>query len=281
MPAAMESFVADVEAIEQAFISQWAHFGQGPGGEFHSDGDLTWTEAPVPELPYNSVLRTRLGDDADARIDAVVEHFRGREVQFMWLVTPSAQPADLARRLAERGLSLVEHGTGMSLDPAHWKAGPRATGGPITYREVGDEDMWAYEELIASYWELGAESREYVFGVNRWGHELGHGRRLVAFKDGEPVGKAYLSYTLGEDSLSVSADTASIFGVYVKPEARGHRVATTLMELLIDAAFESGRKRVVLHSSEMAFGLYLRMGFAARCSLPCYATKPLHSLQPS
>lgn len=87
--------------------------------------------------------------------------------------------------------------------------------------------------------------------------------------------------TLGEDSQSVSTDTASIFGVYVKPEARGYRVATTLMELLIDAAVESGRKRVVLHSSQMALALYLRMGFAARCSLPVYATTPLHSLQPS
>lgn len=281
MEVGIESFADDIEAIEQAFISQWAHFGQGPNGEFHIEEDLVWTEAPVPQLPYNAVLRSQLGDEADARIDELIDHFRSRGVQFMWLVMPSARPADLARRLAQRGLSLVEHGTGMSLDSEHWKVDRRATDGPISYREVTDDDMWAYEELIAQYWELADESREFVFGVNRWAHELGHGRRFVAFKDGAPVGKAYLSYTLGQDALSVSPDTASIFGVYVKPEARGYRVATTLMELMIDAAFESGRKRVVLHSSQMAFGMYLRMGFAARCSLPCYATTPLHSLQPS
>ncbi|MBW3537465.1 MAG: GNAT family N-acetyltransferase [Actinobacteria bacterium] len=281
MSAAVDSLADDVEAIEQAFISQWAHFGQGPGGQFHSDGDLIWTEAPVTELPYNAVVRTRLGADADGRIDEVIDHFRRRGVQFMWPVLPTTEPADLARGLVQRGLAFVEHGTGMSLDPAHWKIEPRATDGPIDYVEVDNNNMWAYEELIAQYWELRDESREYVFGVNSWAHGLGHGRRLVAFQDGQPVGKAYLSYTLGEDSQSVSTDTASIFGVYVKPEARGYRVATTLMELLIDAAFESGRKRVVLHSSQMALALYLRMGFAARCSLPVYATTPLHSLQPS
>lgn len=277
MAAQTGTFVDDVEAIELAYMSQWAHFGQGPGGHFHNEGDLIWTEAPVSQLPYNAVLRTRLDENVDERIDAMIDYFRKRDVQFMWAVHPTARPADLARRLAEHGLTFAEQMTGMSLDAAHWRGGRPATDGPITYRAVDEAEMSAFEELLAEYWELPVESRDYVFGVNRWGYELGHGQRLVAFKDGQPVGKAYLSYTLGEDSASVSDDTASVFGVYVKPEARGYRVATTLMELLIDAAFASGRRRVVLHSTQMAVGLYLRMGFAARCPLPVYATTALHS----
>jgi GNAT superfamily N-acetyltransferase len=266
----------DIHAIEEAFIAMWAHFGQGPGGAFHNDDQLVWTEAPVAQLPYNAILRTRLGANADDRIRELIARFRERGVQFLWLVHPTAQPGDLAERLIANGLPLVERATGMSLDLGTWKGAVAPKPGPIAYREVTDDaGMSAYEALIADYWELPAESRPYVFGINRWARELGErGTRLVAYRDGRPAGKAYLSY------LGVK-DTAAIFGVYVRPEARGHGVATVLTELLIQRAIDLGRKRVVLHSSEMAVKLYRRMGFTERCTLPVYATTALHGLQPS
>lgn len=67
----------------------------------------------------------------------------------------------------------------------------------------------------------------------------------------------------------------------VEEHRRLRRVASTLMEHLIRRAAETGRRRVLLHSSEVAFSMYLRMGFTARCSLPAYATTALHSLQPA
>ncbi len=276
------AFMSDVEAIELAFVAQWSHFGQGPLGEIHRDGDLTWIEAPVPELPYNAVVRTRLGDDAEARIDEVIGSYRERDVQFMWLVHPTAQPTDVARLLAGRDLRLVEQSTGMSLDLARWRPSDRGNADGVTFEEVTTEpQMAAYEELIARYWELGKSSCDYVFGINRWAAGLGHGVRFVAYRDGAPVGKTYLSWTLGDDAHALSDDTASIYGVYVTPAARGLGIAATLMDLAIERAAAVGRRRVVLHSSGMAIELYLRMGFAARCPLPVYATTALHSLQPS
>ena len=146
----------------------------------------------------------------------------------------------------------------------------------MAYHEVTDEiGLGAYEDLIVAYWELAEESRPFVLGVNRWAHELGdRGARWVAFMDGIPVGKTYLSY-LG------TPGTAAIFGVYVEPEARGHSVATTLTGLAIDRAAERGFERVVLHSSEMGLNLYARMGFVERCAMPAYATTKLHSIQPA
>lgn len=277
-----DALIADIEAIELAFVSQWAHFGQGPAGEFHDDSDLTWLAAPVSELPYNAVIRTHLGADAESRVDEIIGRYRARAVQFLWLVHPTAQPTDIARRLAERGLRVVEHGTGMSLDLDDWRPSGRPNAPGVTYEEAdSDAGLAAYEDLIAEYWELGAASRRFVFGINRWAHELGHGVRFVAYDQGTPVGKAYLSWTVGDDAHAVSDDTASIFGVYVAPAARGLGVASGLMERVIERAAAAGRRRVVLHSSAMAVELYLRMGFAARCSLPVYATTTLHSLQPS
>ncbi|MGQ0501884.1 MAG: GNAT family N-acetyltransferase [Panacagrimonas sp.] len=251
----------DVVAIEEAFVAHWTNYGQAPGGVFHDDGDLVWTEAPVSQLPYNVVLRTRLGSNAEERIDQVTRHFRERRVQFLWLVHPTAKPHNLAERLTAQGLSLVEHATGMALDLRSWSSCRSASQGPITYREVKDEpDMRAFEELIADYWELPEQSYPYVFAMNRWVFESGdRGVRWVAYRDGQPVGKAYLSYRGVED-------TAAIFAVYVRPAARGHGVARTLSELAIERAAETGRRRVVLHE---------------RCTLHVYATSALHGMPPA
>jgi ribosomal protein S18 acetylase RimI-like enzyme len=271
----------DVQAIEDAFVAHWANFGLGPGGSYHDDGDLIWIEAPVPQLPYNAVIRTTLIDDIDDRIAKVTAHFHRRNVNFLWLVHPSAQPAELPAKLAAHGLALVETATGMSMELSTWMENRTtampAVDGPIVYREVeNDADMDAFESLMAYYWELPPESRRYAYGINRW-VGLGPnapGVRWIALMDGEPVGKAYLS-------LLGSPDTAAIFGVSVRREARGHRVATILTEHLVQRAVDLGRWRVVLHSSEMAVNLYRRMGFVERCALPVYATGALHTLQTS
>jgi RimJ/RimL family protein N-acetyltransferase len=202
-------------------------------------------------------------------------HVRKRAVQFLWLVHPTAQLANLAEQLAARGLSLVEHATGMSLELTSWSASPGPSKGPNTDREVTDEQgMRVFEELMAAYWELPEESHPHVFGMNRWAYKLGdRGVRWVAYRDRQPVGKAYLSY-LG------LKDTAAIFGVYMRPTARGYGIASTLTQLAIDRAAELGRRRVVLHSSEMAVHVYRRLGFIDRCILPVYATTALHGMQP-
>jgi hypothetical protein len=78
-----------------------------------------------------------------------------------------------------------------------------------------EQGLRAFEELMAAYWALPEESHPYVFGMNRWAYALGdRGVRWVAYRDRQPVGKAYLS-SLGRK------DTAAIFGVYVRPTARG------------------------------------------------------------
>ena len=147
--------------------------------------------------------------------------------------------------------------------------------GLITYREVADEqDLQAYEGLMHAYWELPEQSHPYVFPLSRWVHGSGNrGARWVAYRDGQPVGKIYLSY-LG------TKDTAAIFGVYVSPAARGYGIAGALTKLAISRAVKLGRTRVVLHSSEMGINLYRRLGFIERCILPIYATTALHSVQP-
>jgi GNAT superfamily N-acetyltransferase len=263
----------DIEAIEEAVISQWSAYGHAPGGTWHRDKDVIWAEAPIPQLPYNAVVHSKLPDDAGERIDQLIEHFRTRGVQFLWLVHPSATPTDLAKQLESRGLAHVEDVTGMALDLGQWHPVLTEPCGPVEVREVTDETTRKnYEELLLEYWELPEESQFYAVGLSEWGSKDIPGARWVAYNEGKPVGKAYLS-------LESSAESTAIFGVFVSPEARGYGIAGWLSQLAIERSKQVGAKRVVLHASSMARSIYKKLGFVERCTIELYGTTSLHSPQ--
>jgi GNAT superfamily N-acetyltransferase len=260
-----------VQDIEEALVGHWSHFGRWPRGELvDEDGTLRY-ETPIPHLPYNAVLRTRLdATAADEVIERVVDAHARRGVAFAWWVTPSSTPADLGGRLEAHGLELVEHATGMSIELADWEGGTPREG--VDYVEALDEAVLDdYTELIYDYWELPQDARELVAEVNRhWGPGRAPVHRWVAYLDGRPVGKALLS-------LAAPAGVAAVYGMSVRPEARGRGVAAGLTTTLLARARSLDCRRVVLHSTAMAVGLYERAGFVARCPLDVYATAKLWS----
>jgi len=181
----------DIRAIEQALISQWSIYGNAPGGGWHKEPDLVWAEAPIPQLPYNAVVWCQIDDNPLLRIDQVIEHFRDREVQFMWIVHPTSRPADLADYLEARGLSHAEDVTGMALDVSGWEPVLEVRDSPVVYQEVNDdESRRLYEDLLLTYWELPSESKFYAVGMSEWSQHSGvPGMRWIAILNGEPVGK--------------------------------------------------------------------------------------------
>src|SRR6266568_383675 len=120
--------------IEGAFTAHWSLFGRWTHGQLHDENGVLWFETPIKHLPYNAVIRTQIEEDADAAIARVLERFRARDVEFFWLVHPSAKPDDLSKRLAAHGLEPVEPATGMSLELADWQRAELPPG--VVYREV-------------------------------------------------------------------------------------------------------------------------------------------------
>jgi ribosomal protein S18 acetylase RimI-like enzyme len=261
-----------VREVEEAFVAHWSLLGQWPGARLIQDGGVLRFETPIRKLPYNAVLRTAIEDGADDVVVRVVDAYAVRESEFMWLVHPSATPDDLAARLEAAGLTLAERAIGMSLDRDTWSPadGPGASGGELA--EVGDEDgLRTYVDLTMGDWEVDEADREQVARLNRhWSGARARGRRWLAFVEGRAVGKGYLS-------LAGPPGVAAIFGMSVLPEARGHGIASVLTETLLGQAKTLGCRRVVLHSSEMAVGVYRRAGFVERCPLRFFATAPIWS----
>jgi GNAT superfamily N-acetyltransferase len=260
-----------IAEIEDALVAQWSHFGRWPRGELREEDGLLWFETPIRHLPYNGVIRTRIGEGAAvATISRVMERFRARDVQYLWVAHPSATPADLGDRLAAHGLAPVERMTCMSLQLADWEPAPLPN--DVTFEEVlSDDAMETYTELTARYWEIPDEERELVAAFHRhWRPGRAPGHRYLAVIDGQPVGKAYLS-------LAGPPGVASIYGMYVPPEARGRGVAGGLTTTMLRRAKERGCHRAVLHSTAMAAGVYRRAGFVERCTITVFATGSLWS----
>ena len=263
-----------VAVIEAAFERHWRHFGGYPGASLRDEDGLLWFESPIRHLPYNWVIRTQIPDavDADEVIARVAAAFRARDVPFMWVQRPSDRPADLDRRLSMHGLDLVETATGMDLDLDDWEPEPNRSDAELVQVDAPGADeqgLRDYEELIRTYWSVPENERHMIEALNRhWTGERSPGVRLVAYLDGQAVGKCFANL---EDLPSWVA----IYGVAVRPEARGHGVATALMSEAIARGRAAGAKRAVLHSSSMALSMYRRMGFVERCSLPVFATAAL------
>ena len=130
--------------------------------------------------------------------------------------------------------------------------------------------MRSYSDLIVSYWELPEESRALVDDVNRyWSPRRAPVHRWVAYDDNdEAVGKVLLSF-------AAPAGVAAIYGMAVRPQARGKGIASALTQIVLRRAYAAGSRRVVLHSSEMAVGVYERAGFTRQCDMTVYADAPL------
>jgi ribosomal protein S18 acetylase RimI-like enzyme len=265
----MDSIVWEVE---EAFVAHWSLLGQWPGARLVDEDGVLRFETPIRKLPYNGVIRTAIEGGVDDVVARVAGDYTARDCQFMWLVHPSARPADLAERLDRAGLTLAERAIGMSLDLDGWHPAEDHGGSGAEFVEVLDEDgLRAYVDISMTYWEVDEADREQVTRLNRhWSGARARGRRWLAYVDGRPVGKGYLS-------LAGPPGVAAIYGMSVRPEARGHGIAGGLTQKLLEQANALGCRRVVLHSSEMAVGVYRRAGFVERCPLLFFATAPIWS----
>lgn len=256
-------------AIEDAFVNHWQNFGTWSDATLRESYGVLWFETPIKALPYNMVLRTWIEEeDADAVVGRVAARFRARDVPFIWVVRPSDMPTDLGSRLARQGLDLVESVTGMDLELRDWNPEVEFDDGSIRVADYDEPVMREYVEMIRTYWSVPDSERHYLEKLNAdLAGDRSPGFRLVAYDDGKAIGKMFMNTS--------ELPRVSVYGVAVKPEARGKGTATKLMNYALARAKADGAGRCVLHSSEMAHSLYRRMGFVDRCELQAYATGPI------
>ena len=244
------------EALERNLWALWSRFGRGDECVLHEDEDSLFFDTPIPILPYNAVLRFSVVSDVDRRIDAIFDHYRQRDVPFIWIVHPTAQPSDLGERLRTRGLEEAEVCPGMAMKLSEL-AEPAAPPRGIRIDEASTSDTEDVLALVAWRWNVPEEVVPKLHGVARAfdvGVPGGAVRCWVARQNGVPVSKVI---------LNLAAGAAGIYGVATKPEVWGLGLGRILTLHALHAARHAGYGLGVLHSTPMAVGVYEKIGFRA------------------
>jgi GNAT superfamily N-acetyltransferase len=184
------------------------------------------------------------------------------------MLHPSSHP-ELGQVLARHGVRPVERMTGMSLTLGGRRSAPPPA--DVEVREVvSDDDVRVYTGLTMSLFGIPADDYEHVAAFHDyWGPGRIAGHRYIAWLGDAPIAKTYLS-------VAGPPGVASIYGMGVRPAARGRGVAAALTATVLDRAEELGMTRAVLHATDMARGVYHRAGFIDRCELHVCSTGALY-----
>lgn len=260
------------EDCEAALAAHWSQLGRLPGGTLREDDELVWFQTPVSRLPYNGVVRTRLSDEnADATIAEVVRTMRERGADLWWADHPSATPHDLGRRLSAAGLFPAERMNYMALELDGWSPLPPRNAKLEIAPVTDPRSERDYTELTFLYWEVPEAEQAAVADLHA-AIKPSHvpGRRFLVRLGGRAIAKAYLSWP-GPPGV------ASLYGMSVHPDARGHGAAVALTSAMMEHARERGCHRAVLHATDMAVGVYERVGFERCGEGTAYATAPIWS----
>jgi RimJ/RimL family protein N-acetyltransferase len=130
------------------------------------------------------------------------------------------------------------------------------------YRDLRLASLQAHPEAFgADYETSAARPIEYWEERMRQGAGSQQGVSYVAFADGELIGMT----ALVRNDLAKTRHSASIFGVYTRPDWRAAGVADALIDACLDWARTLGLRLVklgVVTTNASAIRLYLRRGFS-------------------
>jgi GNAT superfamily N-acetyltransferase len=252
----MSDRAALISEIEQNLWETWSNYGRGPECTLHDEEEVLWFETPIPIIPYNGVLRFRVKDRIDEKINRIVERFHDRGVQFTWLLHPSSFPPDLSDRLQRRALKYIEPIHGMARTLANLPDVPFPPAGFEIRKVTEEKDATAFLQFAAWRWHIPEEYVKLygaIAAVFQFGKPGSRAHMWQAWHEGHPVAKA---------GMYLGSGSAGIHGVVTRPEACRRGLARILTLTALHEARSAGYHLAVLHSTPMAENLYQSLGFA-------------------
>jgi len=255
---------ACIKAIHDSWNSMILLFSNAPLYETVRTPHLTTLACSVKIPLFNRVAHTRLlSSNVDEKIQETIEYFESKELPFTWQVDPTDTPEDLPEHLEKRGFTLSS-GPGMALALSELKI--PETQDDLSFERVRTPELcdvfaglaakaygipeFAWEDYTQIVMDVGI--RDDLF------HYLG-------YLDGQPVATATVLYSDG---------VAGIYNIATLPEARGRRMGSMMTAAPLIDARERGYKVSILHSSQMGYNVYKRLGFEEICRKVGYVWSP-------
>jgi GNAT superfamily N-acetyltransferase len=196
----------------------------------------------------------------DAKITAMIEHFKTHQISFSWSVGPATHPANLVQRLEEHHFTHVHTSAAMAMDIQVVPANIEQPAG-LAIQEVEDGEMMKTKVAIekAGFDASEQEAQNYYNGYLASGFgKRAHWHHYIGQLRNEPVVVA---------SLLLQAGVAGIYGVATLEASRRKGIGTAMMQHVLRKAGAAGYRIAILSATEMSEKLYRRLGFQDYCTI--------------
>ncbi|MBZ0298918.1 MAG: GNAT family N-acetyltransferase [Anaerolineae bacterium] len=260
-------------AIEANFLAAFEQFRTLPQVQIvESPYVMRITSSAVPDPLVNGILRAQFPpDSADRHVEEIVAYFRERHLPLLWQIWPSTRPDDLGARLVAAGLSAAGWNAGMALD-LHQVADPLPLPPDLTIQSVENEvHLQQWLRTLSAGFELQAEVVNLLETLSR---QAGFGggaafQNYVGFVADQPAACA---------SMIFGAGVAGIYNVVTLPDVRGLGLGTALTYRALLDARSQGYRIAILHSTQMGYSIYYRLGFREYFTIHKYFSEAPYGL---
>lgn len=247
-------------AIEVNLFELYRYWGNSSSvkAELHESPHLTWFMTGVAHPFMNGVFKAQLSSENTNVIENTLAYFREHHLPFIWWTGVTPQQSNLETHLEAHGLVDTGGTPGMAIDLLNLSEDLPALDA-LTIQPVEDPDaleQWVH--TLCAGFHVPQQSKQVCFDLFT---NLGFDwplRNYVGWFEDRPV--AASSLFLGENA-------AGIYCVTVLPEVRRQGIGSRITLAPLRDARAQGYRIAVLHSSDMGFGMYRKLGFQEHCTL--------------
>ena len=231
--------------------------------EAHLDPDVSWAVSPIADTFRNVVVGARFEpEDANRRIAEIRDAYGRGDTGFVWWVAPFDTPADLGSRLTDAGLTLEGNAPAMA---ANLNDVPLDEPLPDGLEIVPVTDAGTLGEFLAIVeadwleWTGGLATPVQRRTLDAFAREI---PRRLPF---EPTPLRWLGRVDGQpvatSRVSIGAGVAGLYAILTLPPHRGRGIGRAMTLAALRAAAGLGYGFGVLQSSDLGYGVYLKLGF--------------------
>jgi len=224
------------------------------------------TGIPFPLL--NAVIKTQIpAEVAIKKIKENITFFGKRQVPFLWMIGPSSRPKNMGDLLIKNGL-IVEKQPGMAYNLKNLSIERKLLKKIEIIKVENVETFKIWNDVVLTGFALPKDlltdffQKAFSFMLL---NDTPFASAYLAYYDGHPVASSLVIYKAG---------VAGIYNVTTLEKARGKGIGTAITLVPLIEAKELGYETAILHSSEMGYNVYKKMGFKEYCTIEMYMWQP-------
>ncbi|HEC40123.1 hypothetical protein LCGC14_1291340 [marine sediment metagenome] len=224
------------------------------------------TGIPFPLL--NAVIDSHIPlEIAIKRIKENIAFFGKRQVPFFWMIGPSSSPKNMGELLIKSGFT-PDKQPGMAYNLKTTRAERELSNKVEIIKIENLKTLKVWEDVVLTGFDLPKDLLSDFFH-KAFSFMLLNDRlsasAFLGYYDKKPVASSLVCYEAG---------VAGIYNVTTLEEARGKGIGSAITLAPLNEAKKLGYEIAILHSSEMAFNMYKRMGFKEYCTIELYVWQP-------